>query len=286
MDDPKLTEGGEQFPSRQRRPHDDQVVRRPPATAPEPTGGRRLEQDTGRRGVMHKDREADAVDTPAAGTPFVCSWSGGKDSCLAIHRAISAGARPAALLTILDEGGERSRSHGLTVDVLRAQSAALGIPLITRRASWEAYEPTFIAALRELREAGVQAGVFGDVDLEEHRQWEEKVCAAAGITAYLPLWQRPRRALLDELLALGFEAMVIATKDDPMGHRYLGRTLDAELIQEFERIEIDLCGEAGEYHTVVTDGPIFVHRLALRTGERTLHSGYWFLNVQVVGPAR
>jgi uncharacterized protein (TIGR00290 family) len=144
----------------------------------------------------------------------------------------------------------------------------------------------FIAALRELGEAGVEAGVFGDIDIEEHRQWEEKVCAAAGITAHLPLWQMPRRALLDELLALGFKAMVIATKDDPMGQRYLGQTLDAELIREFERIGIDLCGEAGEYHTVVTDGPTFAHPLVLRAGERALHSGYWFLNVQVVGPAR
>jgi diphthine-ammonia ligase len=226
------------------------------------------------------------VDTPTAGTPFVCSWSGGKDSCLALHRAIGAGARPAALLTILDEGGERSRSHGLAVDVLRAQSAALGIPLATRAASWGEYESTFIAALRELGEAGVEAGVFGDVDIEEHRQWEEKVCAAAGIAAHLPLWQTPRRALLDELLALGFKAMVIATKDDPMGDRYLGQTLDAELIREFERAGIDLCGEAGEYHTVVTDGPIFARPLVLRMGECALHSGYWFLDVQVFGPAR
>jgi diphthine-ammonia ligase len=226
------------------------------------------------------------MNTPTVGTPFVCSWSGGKDSCLALHRAISAAARPAALLTILNEGGERSRSHGLAVDVLRAQAAALGIPLITRAASWDEYEPTFIAALRELKETGIEAGVFGDIDLEEHRQWEEKVCAAAGIAAHLPLWRTPRKALLDEFLTLGFRALVIATKDDPMGHRYLGQRLDAELIHEFDRIGIDLCGEAGEYHTVVTDGPIFVHPLALRTGERALHSGYWFLNVQVVGSAR
>jgi diphthine-ammonia ligase len=230
---------------------------------------------------MYRDRKVNSVDTPTADTPFVCSWSGGKDSCLALHRAISAGARPAALLTILGESGERSRSHGLAVNVLHAQAAGLRISLVTRTASWNEYEPTFIAALRELREAGVEAGVFGDIDIEAHRRWEEKVCAAAGITAHLPLWQMPREALLDEFLALGFNAMVIATKDDPMGHQYLGQTLDAELIREFERIGIDLCGEAGEYHTVVTDGPIFAHPLELRTRDRTLHSGYWFLDVQV-----
>ncbi|MGD9100603.1 MAG: diphthine--ammonia ligase, partial [Anaerolineae bacterium] len=214
------------------------------------------------------------------------SWSGGKDSCLALYRAISAGARPAALLTILDQSGVRSRSHGLTVDVLRAQAAALGIPLVTRAASWGEYEPTFIAALRELRETGIKAGVFGDIDLEAHREWEQKVCAAAGITAHLPLWQTPRQALLDEFLALGFEAMVIVTKDDPLGDRYLGRALDAALIREFERVGIDLSGEAGEYHTVVTGGPTFAHALQFRAGERISRSGYWLLDVQVVGPAR
>lgn len=140
--------------------------------------------------------------------------------------------------------------------------------------------------MRKLEQTGIKAGVFGDIDLEEHRQWEEKVCAAAGITAHLPLWQTPRKALLDEFLALGFRAMVIATKDDPLGRRYLGRTLDAGLIREFERVGIDLCGEAGEYHTVVTAGPIFAHPLALRAGQGTLHSGYWFLNVQIGAPAQ
>jgi diphthine-ammonia ligase len=226
------------------------------------------------------------MDVPTAETPFVCSWSGGKDSCLALYRAISAGARPAALLTILDQSGARSRSHGLTVDVLRTQAAALGIPLVTRTASWDEYEPTFIAALRELRETGTKAGVFGDIDLEAHREWEQKVCAAAGITAHLPLWQTPRQALLDEFLALGFKAMVVVTKDDPLGDRYLGRTLDAALIREFERVGIDLCGEAGEYHTVVTDGPTFARALRLRAGERVSRSGCWLLDVQVVGPAR
>jgi uncharacterized protein (TIGR00290 family) len=226
------------------------------------------------------------MDTPTAGTPFVCSWSGGKDSCLALYRAISAGARPAALLTMLDQSGARSRSHGLTVDVLHAQAASLGIPLITRAASWDEYEPAFIAALRELRETGIKAGVFGDIDLQAHREWEQKVCAAAGITAHLPLWQTPRQELLDEFLALGFEALVIVTKDDPLGGRYLGRALDAALIREFEREGIDLSGEAGEYHTVVTGGPTFAQALQLRAGERVSRSGYWLLDVQVVGPAR
>jgi len=228
----------------------------------------------------------DSASTPPAGTPFACSWSGGKDSCLALYRAISAGAKPFALLTMLEESGERSRAHGLGLQVLRAQAASLGLTLVTRAASWETYEPTFVSALRDLREAGVEACVFGDIDLNEHRQWERKVCAAAAMNAHLPLWQMERKALLEELLSLGFQAMVVATKDESLGQRFLGRMLDAELIREFERMGIDPCGEAGEYHTVVVNGPIFAHRLRLVQDRRTLHSGYWFLDVQMAEPAR
>ena len=183
---------------------------------------------------------------------------------------------------MLDESGARSRSHGLALDILQTQASSLGIPLVTRTASWDEYEATFIAALQELKNVGVKAGVFGDIDLEDHRLWEEKVCAAAGIEPRLPLWKTQRTRLLNEFLALGFKAMVIATSDEKMGREYLGRTLDAELIREFDRMGIDLCGEEGEYHTVVTDGPIFSQPLKLRRGEQTLCSGYWFLDVHAV----
>ncbi len=213
--------------------------------------------------------------------PFVCSWSGGKDSCMALYRATRLGARPACLLTILQEDGKRSRSHGLAKEVLQAQAQSVGIPLVTRAASWDEYESTFIAALKALKAQGVQAGVFGDIDLEDHLLWEETTCAAAGMEAHLPLWKAPRLELLDEFLALGFKATIIATLDDKMGRGYLGRTLDTELIQEFTRIGIDPCGEEGEYHTVATEGPIFAEPLRLTMGETALRSGYWFLDLEV-----
>lgn len=218
---------------------------------------------------------------PGEGVPFVCSWSGGKDSCLALYRALRAGAKPAFLLSMLREDGARSRSHGLMPEILQAQAASLGIPLITRNTSWADYEAVFIAALRDLREAGVPAGVFGDIDLEEHRLWEEKVCSSAGIEAILPLWKTPRLALLDEFLALGFEATIVATNDEKLGQDYLGRLLDRDLVRELERLGIDPSGEEGEYHTVVTDGPIFSEPLVLGLREGMFHSGYWFLDVMI-----
>ena len=218
---------------------------------------------------------------PQPGVSFVCSWSGGKDSCLALYRAVRAGATPSLLLTMLQENGERSRSHGLPLEILQAQAASLGTPLITRTASWSQYEPVFIATLQELQKTGVEAGVFGDIDSEDHRLWEEKVCKAARIKAHLPLWKTPRLELIDEFLTLGFEAMIVATCDEKMGKEYLGERLDSELVGKFVQMGIDPSGEVGEYHTIVTDGPIFARPLRLSVGKQVLRSGYWFLDVQV-----
>ena len=215
------------------------------------------------------------------GAPFVCSWSGGKDSCLALWQAIELGGIPQVLLTMLDEHGQRSRSHGLPVEVLQAQAESLGIPLITAQASWEDYEEAFISALRTAASEGAQACVFGDIDFEENRAWEEKVSQQAGLKAFIPLWKKPRQDLLHDLLALGFKATIIATRDEPLGKRFLGHELTDALLDEFEQIGIDLAGEAGEYHTLVTDGPLFNKPLSLQKGEITLHSGVWFLGVQL-----
>jgi diphthine-ammonia ligase len=217
--------------------------------------------------------------TPARGVPFVCSWSGGKDSCLALYRAITAGAEPSVLLSMLREDGARSRSHGLPPALLEAQATSLGIPLVTRTASWAAYESVFVAALRELQASGVEAGVFGDIDIEEHRLWEERVCAAAGLEAHLPLWQADRLALLGEFLSLGFEATIVAVNGEKLDKAYLGRVLDLGLVRTFTGLGIDLAGEGGEYHTVVTNGPIFSEPVQLEMGRQVLHSGYWFLDV-------
>ncbi|WP_309570089.1 hypothetical protein [Deinococcus sp.] len=132
---------------------------------------------------------------------FVTSWSGGKDSALACHHTRRAGGVPLAILNVLDETGQRTRSHGLRPEVLRAQAEALGVPLWTVSATWATYEPEFTALLARSAHAGATHAVFGDIDLQAHRDWEEKGCAAAGITPELPLWLEPRRTLVDELLA-------------------------------------------------------------------------------------
>jgi uncharacterized protein (TIGR00290 family) len=183
------------------------------------------------------------------------SWSGGKDSMLALHRALAAGHEVQALLAMFDESGERSRSHALPPSLMQAQADALGLPLVMRQATWATYEAVF-TELRAFAAAGITHGLFGDIDLQPHRDWEEKVCAAAGIEAVLPLWQEPRRALVDELLALGYRARVVCVDARFLDASFCGREFDAAFIAGLPA-GVDACGENGEFHTFVFDGPRF-----------------------------
>lgn len=211
---------------------------------------------------------------------FVVSWSGGKDSALALARARQALGDDGLLLTMFTEGGERSRAHGLARPVLEAQARALGLPLVTGAASWDDYTPVFVCTLADLRERrGVTTAVFGDIDLQPHRDWCLRACAEAGVDCLHPLWGEPREPLVREALARGIEATVVAVRADVLSPDLLGRRLDEGLLAEFAAAGIDLAGEQGEYHTVVTGGPGFAAPLVLAPGERVLRDGCWFLDL-------
>ncbi|MCS7179082.1 MAG: diphthine--ammonia ligase [Anaerolineae bacterium] len=210
------------------------------------------------------------------------SWSGGKDSALAAYRARQQGYRLACLLNCATEDGSRVRSHGFPAGVIALQARAMGIPLLQVYTSWEDYETNFIDALRNLKAAGVEGGVFGDMDIEEHREWIERACAAVGLWPLLPLWKASPWALLEEFWEAGFQAVVVATRLDPA---FLGRPLDRDLVAEMVARGAHPSGERGEYHTLVTDGPLFQRPLrvelppdAPRLGE---HNGTWYLNLTV-----
>jgi diphthine-ammonia ligase len=211
--------------------------------------------------------------------PFFCSWSGGKDSCLALYHALREGGKPKRLLTMLSDDGHGSRSHGLPRSLLEEQARQTGIPVVFRSASWAGYEAAFSAALEAFRGEGITDGVFGDIDLPEHRDWCVRVCGAQGIRARHPLWSLPRRELLEEFIGLGFQATVIVVKAEILGPDWLGRSIDERAISEMERLGIDPSGEAGEYHTVVTDGPLFCKPLRLSYQPPVIHGGHWFLRV-------
>ncbi|MEM2925404.1 MAG: diphthine--ammonia ligase [Methanocellales archaeon] len=207
------------------------------------------------------------------------SWSGGKESCLACYKAMQAGLTISHLLNFVDEAGRRSRSHGLRVELLQAQSIAIGIPIIQRPTSWETYEQEFKKSALELKRIGVEGGVFGDVDLQLHRDWVERVCAEIGIKPILPLWYMKREQILNEFIGAGFKAIVVAAKPNLLDKEWLGCRVDEEFLRELSERKIDLCGEGGEYHTFVIDGPIFKKRINIVESIKLLWNGKWILDI-------
>ncbi|MCK4245090.1 MAG: diphthine--ammonia ligase [Candidatus Omnitrophica bacterium] len=207
------------------------------------------------------------------------SWSGGKESSFALHQAISKGFQIFYLLNMVTEDGERSRSHGLNSKLIQAQSEALNIPLLQQRCTWETYEEEFKKAVLKLKEKGVKAGVFGDIDLQEHRDWVERVCREVKTKAYLPLWGKNQKELLEEFILARFEAIIVAIRAEVLDKDWLGKKIDKNFIQELEKKRINLCGESGEYHTFVINGPIFKRRIKILESDKVLKNGHWFLNV-------
>ncbi|PZX08311.1 uncharacterized protein (TIGR00290 family) [Psychrobacillus insolitus] len=207
---------------------------------------------------------------------FVMSWSGGKDSAMAYYRAMKLGMIPKKILTMFEEGGEISKSHALPREVVQAQAEHLGIPLLIKDASWNSYEGEFIQAMDECRNEGITHGVFGDIDLEGHLEWVQKTCAKSDIIAVHPLWQEPRRAVVAELLDAGFEAWIVVVNTTMLSEKYVGKKFTKELVEELEAAGIDSCGENGEFHTIIVDGPIFSERIPIEIGETVTNGDYIF----------
>lgn len=214
------------------------------------------------------------------GVKAFCSWSGGKESMLSLYKVQKEGIEVKYLLNMLREDGKYSRSHGLSTDLLKKQAECIDIPLIQARSSWQDYEKEFKLAVSKLD--GIEAGVFGDIDLQEHRDWVERVCKDLGITPVLPLWNENRDNLLHQFVKVGFEAVVIAVKADRMEEKWLGRIVDEKFIRDLKTLgNVDLCGENGEYHTFVFNGPIFKKPLKITIGEKILKDNHWFLELKL-----
>jgi len=210
------------------------------------------------------------------------SWSGGKESAMAFYYArVIENLKVQFLLNMLTEDGIRSRSHGISAKLLRIQAEAIGVSLIQRKTSWKTYEEEFKTAVFEMKPKGIKVGVFGDIDLQEHRDWVERVCKEVNVKPILPLWEKGREELLIEFIQLGFQAIVVATEAELLGEEWLGRIIDHNFIKDLKaRENIDLCGERGEYHTFVYGGPIFQKPVKFIFGKKIRKEKHWFLELK------
>lgn len=210
---------------------------------------------------------------------LLCSWSGGKDSCFALMQMNQ---RPTVIFTTLNEWGDRSRSHGLSPAILDAQAKAIGCPSVTISTSWDNYTEKYIARLKSLtNEYQLTDAVFGDIDLQPHREWEEKVCAEAQLNCHLPLWKKNRKELVFTMIESGIKTMIVSC-NDTLGASFLGRIMDAKTVEDLEARGVDVCGENGEFHTVVLDCPLFQYPIEVIQREKLIHNNYHFLELSLI----
>lgn len=209
---------------------------------------------------------------------YIASWSGGKDSCFALYEAMGRGYQISHLVNFISKEFQRVSFHGTEARLIKLQSHALRIPVLQKETTWDGYEQEFKEAVRSLISGGTEGMVFGDIYLQEHRDWVERVCHDLGIKAIEPLWGRKMEDILNDFVKEGFEAVVVSAQADLVDKDWVGRRLDKVFIEYLKNKGIDICGENGEYHTIVTNGPIFKGRIRLIESKVISRNNYWFLD--------
>jgi len=216
---------------------------------------------------------------------IISSWSGGKDSCLACYKAIGSGYDVRYLLNFISKKYKRCCFHGIKGKLLRLQAELVGIPLVQKEVSpdMKEYEKEFKQAVSELKAAGIRGMVFGDVYLQEHKSWVERVCKELEIQPIEPLWAISPDNIVREFIELGFRAIVVSCQAKLFGEEFIGRYVNGDFLKELKEKKICPCGENGEFHTFVLDGPIFKKRIEITKSQTVLKEGFWkhwFLDIK------
>ena len=206
--------------------------------------------------------------------PTLLAWSSGKDSALALHRlCYDTQYQVVALLSTITADYDRISMHGVRRILVEQQAEALGLPLevmtISKNASNEEYEAQMEATLRRYQAQGVNVIAFGDIFLEDVRQYRQNNLAKLGVLGLFPLWQKDSRELVRSFITLGFKAAITCVDTKVLDAHFAGRMIDETLLTEFPE-GVDACGENGEFHSFVFDGPIFKKPVQFAFGERVL----------------
>jgi uncharacterized protein (TIGR00290 family) len=208
------------------------------------------------------------------------AWSGGKDSAMALYElSKNKNSKVASLLTTVTEGYDRISMHGVRRALLQKQAAALGYPLeeilIPQQCTDEIYESRMQQVLEKYRAQGIATAAFGDLFLQDVRQYREERMGRIGMKCLFPLWGRNTADLARRFVDLGFRAILVCIDTDVLDRSYAGREYDYDLLSDLPK-GIDPCAENGEFHTFVYDGPIFCRPVPVHRGEKILRENRFY----------
>ncbi|MFZ0295764.1 MAG: ATP-binding protein [Candidatus Sulfotelmatobacter sp.] len=211
------------------------------------------------------------------------SWSSGKDSAWTLHVLRQSNEYEiVGLLTTINASFDRVAMHGVRRELVEAQATAAGLPLWRVPLPWpcsnQEYETAMSAACVKAIAAGVQAVAFGDLFLEDVRQYREDRMRGTGLIPVFPLWKLETRQLMNEMCAGGLRSRIVCLDPQKLPASFAGRDLDSLLVDEFPA-GVDPCGEKGEFHTFVYDGPMFAHAIPVQNGQVVTRDGFVFADL-------
>lgn len=211
------------------------------------------------------------------------SWSSGKDSAMALYKTLKSNEfEIVAIVTTVSDSFHRVSMHGVREELLDQQAASIGFALEKVRIPYpcpnEVYERKMTELLRRYKSSGVTHAIFGDLFLEDIRKYREKNLAQVGIIPIFPLWKENTTALARAVLSVGFRAIVTCVDPKKLDSKFAGRYFDESFLDEIPA-NVDPCGENGEFHTFVFDGPIFRKRIEVTVGKRVMRDGFQFVDI-------
>jgi uncharacterized protein (TIGR00290 family) len=225
----------------------------------------------------------DRIEDQSQEKAVLVSWSGGKDSCMALREVQrTPNIRVEALLTTVTRDFDRISMHGVRRILLERQATSLGVPLhqifISKGASNDEYEAKMGEALSGYRDRGIDTVVFGDLFLEEIRVYRERLIAKHNMASLYPVWGRDTSKLIRDFISLGFKTAIVCVDPAKLDPSFVGRVIDEELLAQLPP-HVDPCGENGEFHTFVFDGPIFKNPVKFSFGEIVCRDSFWFCDL-------
>lgn len=201
------------------------------------------------------------------------NWSSGKDSAMALHKMIESGQKPELLITTINQETQRIGMHGLRRELLERQAAAIGIPLkiieLSSSLDHEAYNQLMTESCLGLKEEGFSRAVFGDIFLEDLRNYREEQLRSVGLEAIFPLWKEDTSQLIHYFIEKGFKSCIVAAHADHFTEEFVGSEIEDTFLSRIPDA-VDPCGENGEFHSFCYDGPIFAHEVEFERAEKVI----------------